>query len=66
AGSFNWQQRIGRQVLILKDQQGLPIDNRYGFDGKWYASPIFSLYYPMNVRYTAVLVPAGGQFMGWP
>ncbi|MEM7737747.1 MAG: tetratricopeptide repeat protein, partial [Deinococcota bacterium] len=66
AGSFNWQQRIGRQVLILKDQQGLPIDNRYGFDGRWYASPIFSLYYPMQIRYTAVLVPAGGQFIGWP
>ena len=65
-GAFNWRQPVAQQLLIVKDRRGVPIDNRYGFAGNWYASPIFSLYYPMQVRYTAVIVPPGGEFTGWP
>lgn len=66
AEAFNWRQPASQQVLIVKDRRGVPVDNRYGFEGQWYASPIFSLYYPMQVRYTAVIVPPGGAFTGWP
>jgi tetratricopeptide (TPR) repeat protein len=66
AGAFNWRQPASQQLLIVKDRRGVPVDNRYGFEGAWYASPIFSLYYPMQIRYTAVIVPPGGEFTGWP
>ena len=66
AGAFNWRQPASQQLLIVKDRRGVPVDNRYGFEGAWYASPIFSLYYPMQIRYTAVIVPPGGAFTGWP
>lgn len=66
AGAFNWRQPASQQILIVKDRRGVPVDNRYGFEGQWYASPIFSLYYPMQVRYTAVIVPPGGAFTDWP
>ena len=33
--------------------------------GKWFGSPDFSLYYPMQVRYTAIIVPPGGGEPVW-
>ena len=53
-------------VLVVKDTDGKPVDTRYGFDGAWAGAPDLGLYYPMQVRYTAVLVPPGGTFTGFP
>lgn len=52
-------------MLVVKDSDGDPVDTRYGFDGPWEGSPDLSLYYPMKVRYRAVLAPPGVAF-AWP
>jgi hypothetical protein len=52
-------------MLVVKDGNGIPVDSRYGWLGQWAGSPDFSLYYPMQVHYRAILVPAGGTFQGW-
>ncbi len=65
-GTVNWQESLSRAMLVLEDRDGNPVDNRYGFAGSWYGAPVFDLYFPMEVRYTAIVVPEGGTFTGWP
>ncbi len=49
-------------MLVIKDKDGRPVDDRFGFGGKWDGSPDFSLYYPMTVRFTAVVVAKGAAY----
>lgn len=49
-------------MLVVKDKAGHPVDDRFGFGGKWDGSPDFSLYYPMTVRFTAVVVARGASY----
>ena len=49
-------------MLVIKDKDGNPVDDRFGFGGKWDGSPDFSLYYPMTVRFTAVVVAKGATY----
>ncbi len=49
-------------MLVIKDKDGKPVDDRFGFGGKWDGSPDFSLYYPMTVRFTAVVVAKGAAY----
>lgn len=49
-------------MLVIKDKAGNPVDDRFGFGGKWDGSPDFSLYYPMTVRFTAVVVARGAAY----
>ena len=65
-GTVDWQDTLGRAMLVLEDADGNPVDDRYGFAGSWYGSPVFDFYFPMDVRYTALIVPPGGTFTGWP
>ena len=65
-GTVDWQESLSRAMLVLEDRDGNPVDDRYGFAGSWYGSPVFDLYFPMEVRYTALIVPPGGTFEGWP
>ena len=65
-GTVNWQDTLGKAMLVLEDADGNPVDDRYGFAGSWYGSPVFDFYFPMDVRYTALIVPPGGTFTGWP
>ena len=65
-GTVDWQESLSRAMLVLEDRDGNPVDDRYGFAGSWYGSPVFDLYFPMEVRYTALIVPSGGTFEGWP
>ena len=65
-GVIDWSRSLLDLMLVVKDGDGNPVDTRYDFDGAWDGSPDLSLYYPMEVRFTAVLVPAGGTFEGWP
>jgi hypothetical protein len=65
-GVIDWGRALLDLMLVVKDGGGNPVDTRYGFDGGWDGSPDLGLYYPMEVRYTAVIVPPGGTFEGWP
>ncbi|HLF95010.1 MAG TPA: hypothetical protein VJB14_16195 [Planctomycetota bacterium] len=49
-------------MLVIKDKAGKPVDDRFGFGGKWDGSPDFSLYFPMTVRLTAVVVAKGAAY----
>lgn len=64
-GALDWRKGLESVILVIKDGNGLPIDSRYALgDG---SEPLdASLYYPMEVRLTAVLVPPGSSFAGWP
>ncbi len=64
--SIDWASGLLRLMLVIKDGQGNPIDPNYPFKGAWKGSPDLSLYYPMKVHYTAILVPPGASFPGWP
>lgn len=63
---IDWTRELLDLMLVVKDADGNPVDTRYGFDGGWAGSPDLGLYYPMEVRYTAVLVPVGASFEGFP
>ena len=56
----NWSRNLLRTMLVVNDVNGVPVDDRYGWLGNWSGSPDFSLYYPMKVQYTAIIVPPGG------
>lgn len=64
--NISWNRSLLTQMLVMKDINGIPIDDRYGWDGLWIGSSDFSLYYPMKVRYTAIIIPPGGGSPKWP
>ncbi|CAG1001596.1 hypothetical protein METP3_03357 [Methanosarcinales archaeon] len=65
--NINWGRELLVAMTVVKDRNGNPVDNTYSqFVGKWSGSPDLSLYYPMNVRYTAIIVPPGGGQPIWP
>jgi len=64
-GNIDWTRSLLIEMTNIRDGAGNPVDDRWTFGGKWYGSPDFSLYYPMQVRFRAVLVPPGGVFAGW-
>ena len=59
--AVNWNRGISNLIVLLKDTNGNPIDPAYS----GVTSEELSRYYPMEVRYSAVLVPIGGSFPGW-
>ena len=63
---ISWSRSLLIAMLVVKDKNGTPVDDRYGWAGKWIGSPNFNLYYPMKVRYTAIIVPPGGGEPVWP
>ena len=65
--NINWERELLVAMTVVKDKNGNPVDNTYSqFVGKWYGSPDLSLYYPMKVHYTAIIVPPGGGEPIWP
>ncbi len=62
-GGMNWARGLSEVMLVLKNEEGKALDDRY-----YAPAPAFDLneYYPMEVRYTAIFVPEGGSFPGWP
>ncbi len=64
-GNLDWSRRMLDTMLVVKDGAGNPVDDRFGFGGKWAGSPDFSLYYPMEVKFTAIVVAKGAAFAGW-
>ncbi|HEX7021553.1 MAG TPA: tetratricopeptide repeat protein, partial [Trueperaceae bacterium] len=63
-GDIDWNRGLREAMLILNDADGRPVDQRYAMAGQEGPDP--TLYYPMEVHYTVVLVPKGGRFAGWP
>jgi len=63
--SVNWSGSFDQFMLVVKDANGAPVDDRYGFGGGWIGSPNFSLYYPFTVHVTVVIVSQGASFSGW-
>lgn len=61
-----WSRSLLTEMLVVKDVNGKPVDDRYGWAGTWSGSPNFALYYPMKVRYTAIVVSPGGGAPIWP
>jgi tetratricopeptide (TPR) repeat protein len=60
--NIDWSRGISNLMVILRDQNGNPVDTVFSSE----RGQDLDLYYPMNVRYSVVLVPAGGAFLGWP
>jgi len=67
-GNLDWTRRMLDLMLVVKDRNGNPVDDRFGFGGQWDGSPNFSLYYPMEVKFTAIVVAKNATFVppsGW-
>lgn len=63
--NVNWERGLTEVMLVLKDADGNSLDDRYSYRSGVEA-PDLNQYYPMEVRYTAILVPEGSSFPGWP
>lgn len=63
-----WERYLLTFMIAIKDGDGYgnPVDDRWGFGGKWIGSPDFTYYYPMKVRYTVIIVAPGGGEPVWP
>jgi len=66
ASSIAWRQGITSVMLVLRNHENTPVDDRSLVGTGERASIDMSAYYPMTVRYQAMLVPAGASFPGWP
>jgi tetratricopeptide (TPR) repeat protein len=59
--NIDWSKGISNLMVIIRDKNGNPIDavsvtaQGESLEG----------YFPMQVRYSVVLVPSGGEFRGW-
>ncbi len=62
ASAIDWSRGVNSLMLLLKDGNGALIDTTS--DQAIETDP--SRYFPLTIRYSAVLVPAGGDFPGWP
>ena len=63
---IDWTKGIQQVMLILQDKDGNTLDNRVAYAGAEGASVNLEAFYPMKVKYSAILVPLGGTFPGWP
>ena len=60
--AVDWSRGVSNLMVIVKDANGNPIDPGYAD----FSEADLARYYPLKIRYSAVLVPAGGRFPGWP
>jgi hypothetical protein len=60
--NINWSRGISNLMVILRDKNGNPVDTVFSIERR----QNLDLYYPMEVRYSVVIVPKGGAFQGWP
>ena len=64
-GNISWNRSLLSQMVVLKDKNGIPVDD-ISYSGLWFGSPDLSLYYPMEVNYTVIVVPPGEPGPTWP
>ena len=66
ATNIAWHEGVSNVMLVLRNDENTPVDDRSLVATGERASLDMSAYYPMTVRYQAMLVPAGASFPGWP
>jgi hypothetical protein len=66
SSAIDWNRKPHVIMLHIADRNKHQPDSYPGFMGKWLGSPNWGLYYPMRLRYTAVIVPPGGGAPVWP
>ena len=65
--NLDWNRTLLSEMLVVKDKNAIPVDSRYiALFGTYVGYPDLSLYYPMQVKYTAIIVPPGGGLPIWP
>jgi len=62
---IDWSKGLQQVMLIIKDKDGNTIDDRFLFKNNNSQEISLADFYPMQVNYKAILVPAGGNFPGW-
>ncbi len=62
-GALDLAMPLDNVEMVARDANGYAID---ATDTMWDGSPDFTLYYPLNLTYQAVLVAQGGVFAGYP
>ncbi|HYN45004.1 MAG TPA: carbohydrate binding domain-containing protein [Candidatus Limnocylindrales bacterium] len=68
-GNIDWSRKLLIMMLDITDTKGNLVDDRPGYLNMtklWDGYPDLGLYYPMNVRYTAIIVPSKGGQPVWP
>jgi hypothetical protein len=66
SSAIEWTRKPHVIMLHITDANNRQPDSYDGFMGKWFGSPNWGLYYPMRLRYTAIVVPPGGGAPVWP
>jgi hypothetical protein len=62
---LDWRRGLTQVMLVIRHPDGTPIDDRFlGQAERTAVDP--DAYYPMSVRFSAVLVAPGTDFSGWP
>ncbi len=64
--AVDWTRKPHVIMLDITDDFNHQPDSYTGFMDKWFGTPNWSLYYPMKLRYTAIIVPPGGGAPVWP
>lgn len=64
--AVDWTRRPNVIMLHITDANKVQPDSYPEYIGRWIGSPNWGLYYPMRVRYTAIVVPPGGGAPVWP
>ena len=66
SSAVDWTRKPHVIMLHITDKDKHQPDSYSGFMDKWYGTPNWGLYYPMRLRYTAIVVPPGGGAPVWP
>ena len=64
--AVDWTRRPHVIMLHMTDAYNHQPDSYPDFMALWYGTPNWGLYYPMKLRYTAIIVPPGGGAPVWP
>lgn len=62
---IDWSKGLQQVMLIIKDKDGNTVDDRFLFKNNNNQNVSLTDFYPMQVTYRAIIVPAGGSFPGW-
>ncbi len=66
SSAIDWTRKPHVIMLHIGDRNKHQPDSYAGFMDLWLGTPNWGLYYPMRLRYTAVIVPPGGGAPVWP
>jgi hypothetical protein len=61
--NIDWTMGIDDVEVVAMDSAGVPVDST---EDTWIGNPDFTLYYPLDVTYEAVVVANGDAFEGYP